>query len=443
MAEHLLSESLESGPDVRSISDEIDVAGRLLATEGAIDLAAQRDRLSEIGFESHNIDAVYESYFDALFDPSYPFDIPAALAAGTGPEDTDLENYLTAAFRLALREPARRAETLALWEENFDRMADSHTPSGSTSFFILEWLARNDPALAALYFQRAAEVQAYVSGPGGWMKFFRMAAFHCRDGRPDEGRRLLVGLQSYLPLQSMPHLYVPALLDCEGEEATFAAIEAVLAKRAIWADLILRDNPEVRGYIVTTLEELSRDLRRGFANWLYHQNRGAEVAAIWTRYGAAEIAKRHLANLDWLPARLEKNQSAPVQSGQQLDAETEAAEARLNMMATVRGRDLTLEYDGDSTERLIELEWPSPGSIAAVRKLLQSSNGTPLETAFVVGLERKLGCATSDITMFALLDDISALENRLDQARAIIELLRFAHAPLAETAPTDYDCLVK
>lgn len=112
-AEHLYSESLETTSNP-FISDAIQAAGRLLATEGAIDLSAQRDRLTTIGFGPRNIQGVFDASFRALLDPAYPFDIPAAI-------------------RLTLADPANGAKTLALW----DQLADVGNPSGFASFFIL------------------------------------------------------------------------------------------------------------------------------------------------------------------------------------------------------------------------------------------------------------------------------------------------------------------
>ncbi len=441
VAEHLLTESLETTSNP-FISDEIQSAGRLLATDGAIDLAAQRDRLTAIGFGPRNIQAVFAAYFHALSDPAYPFDIPAAIAAETGPEDSDLEDYLTTAFRFALADPARRAEALALWDQNFDALADIDNPSGSTGFFILSWLSRHDPALAAEYFQRAAELRAYLQGPGGWISFFRTAALHCREGRLDEGRHLLKGLRAYFLPQHNIERYLPALLDCQGEAAAIAAVEAALVEKADWAEKVLRDDPEKQDFVASKLEDLSRDLRLRFADWLYHQNRSAEVAPLWSRYGAAQIARRHLPQLDWLPARLAESQSAPVPDASHFDAYGETVEGRLDKLAAEGARDFSLDFDDFTSARTIELDWPSPKSIAAARGLVQHSNRSPLVRAFVVGLERQLGCSPSDATMQTLLDDISALKAPLDEARAIIELLRFTPPPVTDTAPAAHDCIV-
>jgi hypothetical protein len=440
VAEHLISESLQTGSNP-FISDEIEVAGRLLATEGAIDLAAQRDRLAAIGFRPHNTPAVYDGYFDALFDPTYSFDIPAAIAAEASPDGSNLESYLVAAFRLALPDPTRRDKALALWDKHFDQLADS-IRAGSTGHFVLSWLARHDPTLGGGYFRRAEAASVYVAGPGGWQVFFRTAAFHCRAGRLDEGRLFLDELTAYLSPPPIG-MHLPALLDCHGEDTAVAAVDADLVENADWAAKVLHDDPEKDDFIVSTLDDLSDELRHGFADWLYHHSRGAEVAAFWTRYGAAEIARRHLPDIDWLPARLEESQSAPVPARPRFAPGEDTVEGRLVKLAARGTGDLSLTYEHDSDERIIELEWPAPEAIAAARGLIQHGDGPTRVVAFVVGLERQLGCTPSDATMQALLNDISALKNPLDEARAIIELLRFIPVPAALTPPADYDCIVQ
>ncbi len=442
VAERLITESLETTSNP-FISDEIKATGRLLATEGTIDLAAQRNRLTTIGFGPRNIEAVYQGYFDNLFDPTYPFDIPAAIAAETGPEGSNLQDYLTAAFRLALADPARRAQALALWDQHFDALADVNNPSGFTSHFILSWLSRHDTAIAATYFRRAADPYAYLDGPGGWIAFFHTAAWHCREGRLNEGRLLLDGLGAKYPPQHHIELHLPALLDCHGESNAVSAVDLALSQRALWVEKVLRDHTDAQDFIVSQLQDLSRDLRYWYAAWLYQQKRGAEVPAVWSRYGAAEIARRYLPGLDWLPARLEESQSLPVPDASRFDVRGLTVDGRLDRVAAEGAHDFALDYDDGSITRIIELDWPSPMSIAAVRGLFQHSDRSPHLTAFVVGLERQLGCAPSDATMVALLEDISALKDPLDEARAIIELLRFTPALLAETPPANYDCLVK
>jgi hypothetical protein len=441
VAEHLISESLQTGSNP-FITDQIQAAARLLATEGAIDLATQHDRLAGIGFAPRNIRAVFDAYFYALTDPSYPFDIPDAVAAAAGPEGSDLEDYLTAAFRLALRDPDGRAEALALWDQHFDELADIGDASGHTSFFVLSWLARHDPALAAQYFRRSAAARAYISGPGGWRAFFRIAAWQCREGRINEGRLLLDGLRTYFPPQSHIELHLPALLDCEGEDAAVAAIEASFSQWADWAEKTLKDRPESVAFVASSLDDLSTDLRRSFAAWLYLQDRAGDVRAFWSRYGAAEIARRHLTRLDLPIEQLAENQSTPAPDAAQFDYTSETVEGLLTKAASKGELTLTLAYDERSVERTIELEWPSPQSRAAVRGLAQHSKGSPLLTAFVVGLERQLGCAPSDATMQALLGKIAEVRAPLDQARAIIELLRFTPSDTATQPPEGYDCNV-
>jgi hypothetical protein len=443
VAEQLITESLETGQEVRFISDEIQAAGRLLATEGAIDLAAQHDRLTEIGFGPRNIQAIFAAYFHALSDPTYPFDIPAAIAAETGPEGSNLQDYLTAAFRLALADPARRAQALALWDQHFDAVADVNNPSGFTSNFVLSWMARHDPVLAATYFRRAADPYAYLDGPGGWIAFFHTAAWHCREGRLDEGRSLLDGLQAKFPAQQHIEMHLPALLDCHGESDAVAAVDLALGQRALWVEKVLRDHTDMQDFIVGQLKDLSRDLRYWYAAWLYQQNRGAEVPAVWSRYGAAEIARRYLPGLDWLPGRLEESQSTPVPDAARFDVWGPTVDGRLDGVAAEGAFSFSLFYEDGTIARIIELDWPSPKAIAAVRGLVQHSDRSARLTAFVVGLERQLGCAPSEATMQTLLDDISALKDPLDEARAIIELLRFAPPPLTDTAAAAHDCIVE
>jgi hypothetical protein len=442
VAEQLITESLETGQEVRFISDEIQAAGRLLTTEGTIDLAAQHDRFTAIGFGPRNIQAIFAAYFHALTDPTYPFDIPAAIAAETGPEGSILQDYLIAAFRLALADPARRAQALALWDQHFDALADVNNPSGFTSHFILSWLSRHDPVLAAAYFRRAADPYAYLDGPGGWIAFFHTAAWHCREGRLKEGRLLLDGLGAKYPPQHHIELHLPALLDCHGDTTAVAAVDLALGQRALWVEKVLRDDPTMQDFIVRQLQDLSRDLRYWYAAWLYQQNRGAEVPTVWSRYGAAEIARRYLPSLDWLPARLEESQSLPVPDASRFDVRGLSVDGRLDRVAAEGARDFALDYDDGSIARIIELDWPSPKAIAAVRGLVRHSARSARLTAFVVGLERQLGCAPSNATMQTLLEDISALKDPLDEARAIIELLRFVPPPVDDTAPAAHDCIV-
>ncbi|NJS39144.1 MAG: hypothetical protein HC783_09105, partial [Rhodobacteraceae bacterium] len=442
VAEQLIAESLEVTTNP-FISNEIQSAGRLLATEGAIDLAAQHDRLTAIGFGPHNIRSVFDTYFHGLFDPTYPFDIPAAIAAETGPEGSNLQDYLTAAFRLALADPDRRTRALTLWDQHFDAVADFGNPSGSTSHFVLSWLARHDPTLGAKYFRRATDAGAYVAGPGGWQVFFETAAWHCREGRLDQGRILLAGLGAKFPPQDYIDLHLPALLDCQGETDAVSAVDLALDQRALRVETVLRDHTDAQDFVVSQLQDLSKDLRNAFAAWLYQQDRGAEVPAIWSRYGAAEIARRYLPQQDWLPARLAESQSAPVPNASRFDVWGLTVEGRLHRVAAEGALGFALEYDDATTARIIEMEWPSPQAIEAARGLVQHSKGSPLVTAFVVGLERQLGCAPSDATLQTLLDDISTLKDPLDEARAIIELLRFTPPPATDTAAAAHGCIVE
>lgn len=163
----------------------------------------------------------------------------------------------------------------------------------------------------------------------------------------------------------------------------------------------------------------------------------------WARYGATEIARRYLPQFDWLPARLEESQSAPVPGASLFEAYGETVQERSDKLAAKGARKVCLDHSEGSTARFIALDWPSPKAIAAARGLLRHAETSASVRAFVVGLERQLGCAPSDAMMVALLDDISALKDPLDEASAIIELLRFTPTPLAETPPTDYDCLAK
>jgi hypothetical protein len=436
VAEHLISESLKTGSSP-SISDEIDAAGRLLATEGTIDLSTQQDRLARIGFAPHG---VHDRYFNALLDPAYPFDIPAALDSGTGPAGSDLEDYLIAFFRLSLRDPDRRADALALWDQHFDQLVDLH---GSTGFSVLAWLALNDPARAAKDFQRAATARAFIIGPGGWKVFFHTAASHCRKGRLSEGRLLLDGLRTYLPPPSHTDLYPRALLDCNGEEAAVAEIEDSLQLWAAQADKVVKPDPTKTDFVASQLADLSEELRSDFADWLYRQGRQADVAAYWSRYGGAEIARRHLPQLDWLPALLQENQSAPAKDDPWGDLDSEPVEVWPDHWIKAGPENWPFDYTRGTLWLEIEKEWPSPQAIEALRALAQNSKGSARLTAFVVGLERQLGCAPSEARMAALLDEVSSIDGPLDEAFAIIDLLRFNPAQPAPDTPTDYPCLVE
>ncbi|MCU0828538.1 MAG: hypothetical protein MUE52_14305 [Tabrizicola sp.] len=441
VAEYLIAESLDENRTY-SVAAQIRAAGRLLATEGTIDLATQHNRLTAMGFSYPP--AVLEAYFNALTDPSYPFDIPATIAAETGPEGTDLEAYLTAAFRLALRDPDQQAKALALWDEHFDALADDLNPSGSTSHFLLTWLSRHDPELASAYFQRAADARAFISGPGGWTVFFRTAAFHCREGRIAEGRRLLDGLQAYFPSSSHIALHVPALLDCTGEDATFAAIEAALGQKAIWAAKVLTDAPENADYIARTFDDLSDDLRRALADWYLARGRAVALPALWSRYGAVEIARRHLPQVDWLAARLKDNQATPVPEAVYPELGSEVVDVRLAFWATEAGwRILPDDDDYPSPYQDIAEDWPSPTAQAAAKGFLQHSQDAPRVVAFIVGLERGYGCALSEARLTALLEELSALQDPLDQARAIIDLIRFTPGTGQAAVPGTHDCLVR
>jgi hypothetical protein len=441
VAEHLIAESLELN-QTASVVPQVEAMGRLLATEGTIDLATQHNRLTAIGF--HHPPAVFDSYFDALTDPSYPFDLVGAIAAKTGPEGTDLEDYLIAAFRLGLPDPDRRADVLAGWQQNYDTLSDPRVASGTANFFILAWLARNEPDLAAQYFQLGADSRSYMEGPGGWLAFFRIAAWHCREGRRDEGRRLLDGLATYFDPNWHIAVHVPALLDCAGERVAVAAVEDSLSSRAAWVAEVLARNPNDTGFVVSELDELSTDLRRHFADWFLGNGRGAEVAAYWSRYGAAEIARRHLPRFGWLPDRLAENQSAPPQDQFFPDLASEVLDRRLAFWVTDEAPfSRPPDYDHPSPYRDIAEEWPSPLAITAAKGLLQRSEGLPFVAAFIVGLERQLGCAPSEATLQRLLADISALKDPLDQASAIIELLRFTPTTPAPDAPTGHACLIE
>ena len=426
---------------------EIELAGRLLATEGTIDLATLRNRLPRMGLPSHIVPTVVAAYFNALTDPTFPFDIAKTIRSDRGPQDSDPATYLTAAFRITLADPARSTAALDLWRRNLEDFREFYDKTGSTSFHILSWLSLHDPAEAAAAFLSINEsgrfkIDRAIHGPGDWSVFFRLAAFHCSEGRVDDGRTLLRALKTNMGPRYIAYV-VPALLICEGEDATVADVEAALG---LWVsntrDVMQSDLKRTDG-LIHALEFVSGELRHGFADWLLQDGRESEVAAYWSKYGAVQIATRHLPSLDWLPSRMEENQATSVPERPRLNLESETIANRLEYWATAESNELPLTYAHPSPLRDIASEWPSPKSIAAARGLVHHSNGSPLVTAFIVGLERQLGCAPSDATMQTLLDDISTLKAPLDEARAIIELLRFTPPPVTDTTTAAHDCIVE